>query len=191
MTTITQWHHQHRTPNFPLCVAAAAALPSWLGICHSFHLLGGRRRRSRRVIWSHNLLEIYPSEINSISSPPSGRARQLGPCNLHSRGDPAESMVGGANSRPIKFSTTRSQIFNQAADLSPKPHSGAQGRLFSLLPLLPLRGMAANQCWFASFARCHATSGRHPLQLSAKQHNNDAAAATRQCTKCCNGGIHC
>lgn len=59
------------------------------------------------------------------------------------------------------MSTTKSQIFNQAADLSPKPHSGAQGRLFSLLSLLPLRGMATTQCWFASFARCHTISELH------------------------------
>lgn len=45
----------------------AATLSSLLGICHSFHLLGKEEGGGGRL-WSHNLLEIYPIEINFISS---------------------------------------------------------------------------------------------------------------------------
>lgn len=137
--------------------------------------LGGwRRRRRRRVIWSHNLLEIYPTEINSISShtQPVAQLVSLAPATFRVGVILPRARRAGPTAGPIKLSTTKSQIFNQAADLSPKPHS-AKHRVvfFSLLSLLPLRVMAEAQRWFTSFAKA-SHNIRHVNTVTASRQNN-------------------
>lgn len=75
---------------------------------------GGGGGRGGGIISSHNLLEINPDEINFILP----AAAQSLSCNLQS--DPAEGRrAGGAAGRLSR--PKQRPIFNQAADLPPKP----------------------------------------------------------------------
>lgn len=76
------------------------------GFVTHFTSLGRRRKRRKglRAIWSHNLLEIYPSEINFISSHTQSQLN-LCPATLRVTVIPCEGhwIEWSSNSRAIKL----------------------------------------------------------------------------------------
>lgn len=77
-------------------------------LCHLFHFLDENEEEDEEeevgVIWSHNLLEIYQSEINFISSHTESASQlNLCPATFGVPSDPRRRAEGGMNSRAIKL----------------------------------------------------------------------------------------
>lgn len=116
----SQANTPNNNPNLRTSPCIYSLVSSW-GFDADFNSSGRPRSRRRRwggrggrIISSHNLLEINPDEINFILP----AAAQSLSCNLQS--DPAEGRrAGGAAGRLSR--PKQRPIFNQAADLPPKP----------------------------------------------------------------------